>query len=114
MLSYVSSIQYLLTGDSRICSLARVITPWSCQLGRSWSVRGSAPVAILFIISMLTLQCRLLFNRVGPCFLGVGLVDRVCVYGALVKTGVFGAVGVCCVFGFMQFRPHLIGLECVG
>ena len=68
-----------LRGDSRICSLARVITPWSCQLGRSWSVRGSAPVAILFIISMLTLQCRLLFNRVGSCFLGVGLVDRVCV-----------------------------------
>ena len=69
-----------LRGDSRICSLARVITPWSCQLGRSWSVLGSAPVAILFIISMLALQCRLLFNRVGLCFLGVGLVDRVCVW----------------------------------
>ena len=75
-----------LRGDSRICSLARVITLWSCQLGRSWSVLGSAPVAILFIISMLTLQCRLLFNRVGSCFLGVGLVDRVCVYGSLASS----------------------------
>jgi hypothetical protein len=36
------------------------------------------------------------------------------VCGALVKTGVFGAVGVDCVFGFMQLRPHLIGLENAG
>ena len=105
---YVLSIQYLLTGGFQDLVIGSgyhpvVLSAWAFLVG-AWQCACRHPVYYFdaYVAMSLIIQSRwVMFSRrwTGR--------PSVCVW-------VFGAVGLGCVFGFMQFRPHLIGLECVG